>query len=330
MKISTHPLQFRLVLGSFVAFAILFFATPQTHAQDVSLVVSPPSFDIEAKPGETIQKTIKITNNDNDKELIIKAFPIDFIVTDDLGTPIKVTTTASGRYLASPWFTLEKTEFTIPPKGTEQIVIIVTVPSDALPGGHYAGVFFEPLPARGTKSTVSYTTAQIGSLFGITIPGDIKYEALIKNFSTKTNLSEFGPIEFTATIENQSDAHIRPTTKIIIHDMIGRKLVDLPLDEVNIFPFTSRSLNRTWETVWGLGRYTATLSVTYGPGLVASRTMYFWIMPYRLIASVLVVILVLIAIYILINRHLKHREDHRDDEIENLKRKIVEMENRTH
>jgi hypothetical protein len=301
---------------------------PAAHAQEVSLVVSPPRFDIEGKPGETIQKTVKITNNDKDRELIIKAFAIDFIVTDDAGTPIRVTTSASGRYLASPWFTLEKTEFTIAPKATEQILVMITVPKDALPGGHYAGIFFEPVPSRGGATTISYTSAQVGSLFGITVPGDIKYDALIKSFTTKTKLSEFGPIEFNAVIENQSDTHIRPSSKIVIQDMIGRTLADVPLDEVNIFPFTTRTLPGVWETVWGLGRYTATLSVAYGPGLVTSRTLYFWIMPYRLLAAILVVILVMIVIYILVNRHLKHKDDHRDDEIENLKRKIVEMENR--
>lgn len=303
------------------------FAIP-IHAQDISIVVSPPRFDIEAKPGEIIQKTIKITNNDSDRELIIKAFPVDFIVQDNLGTPIKVSQSASGRYLASPWFTLEKSEFTISPKQTEQIVVLITVPKDALPGGHYAGVFFEPVQSKGSKMTVSYTSAQVGSLFGITVPGDIKYDALIKHFTTKAKLSEFGPIEFSAEIENQSDTHIRPTAKITVHDMIGRKLVDLPLSELNIFPFTSRKIDGTWETVWGLGRYTATLSVAYGPGLVTTRTLYFWIMPYRLIAAILVILLVILALYIVIRRHLKSREDHRDDEIENLKRKIIEMENR--
>jgi hypothetical protein len=36
---------------------------------------------------------------------------------------------------------------------------------------------------------------------------------------------------------------------------------------------------------------------------------------------------VLLALYVLIRRHLKSREDHRDDEIDALKRKIAEMEN---
>ena len=309
-------------------FPISYFLFPSlTHAQEVSLVVSPPRIDITANPGETIQKTIKITNDSADRELILQARTFDFIVQDNLGTPIRVTETASGRYLASPWFTLERSELVIPPKSTTQLVAIITIPQDALPGGHYAGVFFEPVTNRGGKNTVSYTTTQVGSLFGITIAGDIKYDALVKSFQTKLNFNEFGPIDFTAELENQSDTHIRPTTKIVIHDMLGRQLTELPLDEVNIFPYTSRLLNGTWNQVWGFGRYTATLSAAYGPGLVASRTIYFWIMPYRLIAAIVVALLVLLAVFILIRRHLKSQNDHRDDEIDELKRKISELEN---
>lgn len=314
------------LFGSFLLW--FFVAFSPVSAQDVSLVVSPPRFDITGNPGEIIQKTIKITNNDGDRELILQTFAIDFIVQDDLGTPIKIDSRKAGKYAASPWFTLEKSELVIPPKGTEQLVVILTIPKDALPGGHYAGVFFEPVTRRGAKSTLSYTSAQVGSLFGITVPGDLKYDALITDFSAGNLVSEFGPIDFSATIENQSDTHISPQSHIAIHDMLGRELTQLKLDEVNIFPYTSRTLKGTWQTVWGLGRYTATLTATYGPGLVATRVLYFWILPYRLLAAILIVFLVALALFVVIRRHLRHREDHRDDEIDSLKRKIAEMENR--
>lgn len=326
MKFSLPKLFSIFLLSSIIS--PLISLTPVQAQETVSLVVSPPSTQIEGKPGETIQKNVKITNNSPESELILQAHVQDFIVQDDLGTPIPVSVTTSGRYLASPWFTLEKSEFVIPANQTMQIVVLINVPDDALPGGHYAGVFFQPVAARNMKKTVSYTAAQVGSLFAITVPGDIKFDALIKDFRTKLDVFEFGPIDFTAVIENQSDTHITPKTNIVIHDMFGRKLADVPVNDVNIFPYTSRTLQATWETVWGLGRYSATLSSAYGPGMLASRTTYFWIMPYRILAAIGVVLLVLLALIISIRRHLKHRQDHRDDEIDELKRKIVELENR--
>lgn len=313
--------------------AIVFLAVslchrvPISHAQDISLVVSPPRTDLEIKPGETLQKTIKVTNT-SATELILGAQTIDFIVSDDAGTPIKVTTEASGRFLASPWFTLETSELVVPPKETATLTVIITAPNDALPGGHYAGIFFEPKERRGEKKTVSYTTAQVGSLFALNVEGDIKYDAVIKDFSVKNYLSEFGPIDFNLTLENQSDTHITPESSITITDMLGRKVEPIKLDSVNIFPFTSRTLSARWDQIWGFGKYIATVSVVYGPsGAITSRDLPFYIIPYRLIAAIVVVLLVMLAVGISIKRHLIHRNDQRDDEIDELKRKIAELEN---
>ena len=109
--------------------------------------------------------------------------------------------------------------------------------------------------------------------------------------------------------------------------MFGRQLETLQLDQLNIFPFTSRTQTIRWSKIWALGRFTATAESMYGPAQVVSRDFIFWIVPYRLIAALLVFVLVLLAIGISIRRHLLHREDQRDLEIDELKRKIAELEN---
>ncbi len=309
------------------AICYLLFSPAQALAQeDISLVVSPPRTDLVIKPGETVQKSIKVTNT-SATELILDAKVIDFIVTDNAGTPIKVTTEASGRFLASPWFTLESSELVVPPKETAQLTVVITAPPDALPGGHYAGIFFEPKERRGERKTVSYTTAQVGSLFALTVPGDLNYDAVIKDFSVQNFVNEFGPIDFSLTVENQSDTHITPETSLVVTNLIGVKSQPIQLDSLNIFPFTSRTQTARWEQVWGFGKYLATATVTYGPGLTTSRDVAFWIIPYRLVAAILVIILVLVASAISLKRHLAHKNDQRDQVIDELKRKIAEMEN---
>lgn len=321
--------NFFVLLACFGFVILNFIFSQEARATDISLVVSPPRTDLAIKPGETLQKTIKVTNTSSE-ELILSAEAIDFIVNDDAGTPIKVTTEASGRFLASPWFTLETSELVVPPKETSTLTVIITAPKDALPGGHYAGIFFEPKERRGEKKTVSYTNAQVGSLFALNVEGDIKYDAVIKDFSVKNYLSEFGPIDFSLTLENQSDTHISPETSIVVTDMLGRKFEPIKLDSINIFPFTGRTQTARWEQIWGFGKYVATVSVVYGPsGAITSRDLPFYIIPYRLIAAILVVLLVIIATSISIKRHLMHRYDQRDNEIDELKRKIAELENNT-
>lgn len=321
--------NFFVLLACFGFVILNFIFSQQARATDISLVVSPPRTDLPIKPGETLQKTIKVTNTSS-TELILSANAVDFIVNDDAGTPIKVTTEASGRFLASPWFTLDTSELAIPPKETAQLTVIITAPKDALPGGHYAGIFFDPKERRGEKKTVSYTTASVGSLFALSVEGDISYDAVIKDFSTKNLINEFGPVDFSLTLENQSDTHITPESSVVITDMLGRELATLKYDSMNIFPFASRTQTLRWDQVWGLGKYLATVTVTYGPhGATTTRTLPFWIIPYRLLAAALVLLLVLLALGISIRRHLLHRSDQRDLEIDELKRKIAELENNT-
>jgi len=299
----------------------------QVKANDISLVVSPPRHDIDAKPGEIIQKAVKVTN-DSEFPVTLSSVVYDFLVQDDAGTPLKVKPEEAGRFMASSWFTTsDETTFTLSPNSFKILNYVLTVPEDALPGGHYAGVYFRQVEYDNSESgTTSKTTPEVGALFSLNIPGDIKYDAQIRNFQTSTRLFEYGPVDFTATIDNNSDTHISPVPSIVIKNMLGRKLEEVTINQLNIFPYTSRSVSATWSKLWGLGRYEATLKVPYGAGSIATSTIFFWIIPYRLIAAALLVLLVLLAIFISVKRHLAYRYDARDEEIENLKRKISELE----
>lgn len=314
-------------LASLLITPLFLLASSTVQAVDFKLIVSPPSASFTAQPGEVIQKTIKITNDSSEPQTISTNIS-DFIVQDDEGTPIKVTAPASGRYLASPWVTIAGDNITLAPQETIALPILIEVPKNALPGGHYAGIFFSPATVGKPDSTGASIRPEVGSLLAITIPGDINYDAQIISFTTTQPIFEFGPVDFTAIIQNQSDTHIAVAPSLMIRDMFGRELSAQSLTATNIFPFTSRTFETTWDQVWGFGRYSAELQAPYGESHVASRMLYFWIIPYRLIAAVLVVLLVLIAIIILVRRHRKHATDQRDQEIDQLKRRLIELENK--
>lgn len=316
----------RLLTTLLFTFSLTIFTSSSAHAQ-VTIVVSPPRHDIEANPGDVVQKTVKITNNSNNT-ITLTAQIFDFIVTDDFGTPEKVGLEEAGRFAASNWFIGDATQLTIEPKQSRTVSYIITIPADALPGGHYAGAFFKYEEYDTSGETVSKTTPEVGSLFSINIPGDITFDALVKSFKTSSRVYEYGPIEFEAQIENLSDTHIRPISKITVRNMIGQTVAEIPLEELNIFPFTSRTLTETWDTLWGLGRYEAVLDVAYGSGNAVEAAIYFWILPYKIIIAILILLAVLLVIFISVRRHLHHRRDDRDDQIDSLKRKIVDLENK--
>jgi len=318
--------SFKFLTIIFTFSFLIFNFTGLAHAQ-VSLVVSPPKVDLKLKPGETAQQAIKITNQTN-QPITVKLSVQDFLVQDNHGTPVKVSQDEAGRFLASPWFHLDRTEFTIQPQKTEVVTVLITTPKNALPGGHYAAVYVEPQLGHKPKSTGPKIVSEVGSLFSLTIQGDVKYDALIHNFRTSKRFFEFGPIDFFAEVENLSDTHISPQPSIVIKNMLGQTIANLPLEKVNIFPLASRFVTGKWERVWGLGKYQATLNIPFGPGKVTSATIFFWIVPWRLLLAILILLLTFIATYILVRRHLKSKHDPRDEEIDQLKRRLAELENK--
>lgn len=147
------------------------------------------------------------------------------------------------------------------------------------------------------------------------------------------------PINFAVRVTNTGNVHSKPSGKIILKNTLGRiltrvgeevilsptgavsgtKLVDyLPVNDSkgNVLPGSSRVFLQPWkgygsivydqtgkrELVWkglGFGRYTAELELNYAGKDLAKQTVSFWILPWKIMAGV---ILGLIALYFLIKK----------------------------
>ncbi len=91
------------------------------------------------------------------------------------------------------------------------------------------------------------------------------------------------------------------------------------LQNINIFPFTSRDFTVSLNKQLLLGRFKAILTAAYGTaGQVATATIFFWVIPYKLIIT-------LIAIFIVIVLIVKLKKIN-EQEMENSQPKIVELE----
>ena len=147
------------------------------------------------------------------------------------------------------------------------------------------------------------------------------------------------PINLMVRLTNTGNVHIRPRGTIAVRNsfgqtltrlgeetvlnpagaVIGSKLVDyLPVNDRggNVLPGSSRVFLQTWkgygsinyapdskkEIVWkglGFGCYTAELELAYAGQNFPKQIIHFWILPWKIISSV---IAVLIALYFLIKK----------------------------
>lgn len=314
-------------------FALALNTSPSVNAQSaLGLSAIPPRLDVTIDPGKVITKEIKV-RNESSSERVISTSVSDFIVNTNDGTPLRVETDETqNRWAASNWVQISPTELKLKPGETKSLTLSVLAPDDAIPGGHYAMVLHSPKNEIVLNATGSSIETNVGTLVYITVNGDIKQDARITDFSAPTFL-EYGPVDFTATIRNESDIHINPIGHIAISDSFGKNVINLPLNNLNIFPYTSRTFENKLDQKWLFGRYKASLQAGYGTagGLLAA-TIFFWVIPWKIILLVLAAIVLLFVLIKLIGQTNPPKKDPQklqelEDELSELKKKYKDSKN---
>jgi len=280
------------------SFLALEFA-PLSYAQSsFGLTAIPPRVEITVKPGEIVTQEIKI-RNESKEEKNIETFLRDFIVTDDLGTPLqleKITDQSTNRWAASAWIQVSPAVYKLKPGETKSLILTIIAPDNALPGGHYGMVLHTSSNDIAITQSGAAVQKNVGSLIYLTVPGDITQNASVKEF-TAPKFSEYGPIDFKTVISNLSDVHITPSGAINIYNTFGFKSAQINLDNTNIFPGTSREFFNTLNRKIMLGRYKAQINASYGTaGQLLTATIFFWVIPYKLIAIILAIIIIIFLI----------------------------------
>ncbi len=286
-------LPLALLLG--LALVGIKHALPAQAAQVLSLAAIPPRVeDLSADPGQTITKQIKVQNQ-GESELAINAEVIDFIVSNNEGTPLFLwNQEADNRWSLAEWLTVSPTRFVIKPGETKILDMLIVVPDDALPGGHYAAVIYKPAESTAPQESLAEVIPSVASLVYLSVNGEVNEEAYVRRLDIP-RFSEYGPIKITAEIENLSDLHIKPQGVIKISNLFKKTLTTLKLDDKNIFPGRSRVFENTWGRKWLFGRFKTSLEASYGnQGQALIATNYFWVIPYKIIIVIVLIITLII------------------------------------
>ena len=325
----------KIILTLFILLASYFINHPSILAQSaMGLTAIPPRLEITINPGEVLTQQIKV-RNDSTTSRTISSVAKDFIVTDDKGTPVQIEgdDDQSNRWASSSWIQISPSSFTLEPKETKVLTVTIIAPDYPTSGGHYAMILHSPKNEVTLSETGSAIETYVGTLVYITIPGDITENAQVKQFSAPA-FSEFGPVDFKTIIANYSDIHIAPKGNISIHNWFGFPTATLALEDVNIFPSTSRQFLNTLDRRFLFGRYTAKLEAGYGStGQALVATLIFWVIPWRLIILVIAAIAIGIVLASLLRKKssasFKNDEDKVEElekELENLKKKYQDRQ----
>jgi hypothetical protein len=283
-----------LLLSSSVAFA----------QESITITAIPPRLELSALPGATLQETIKV-RNESTTEMAFDVLATDFIVNNNQGTPIAVDETVSGRWSLASWISASPKKILLKPQQTTMINLIISLPKNALPGGHYAVITYNPSTEGllGIQGSGSAITQKVGTLVYLNVIGDVVEAANLKEFKAARSFSYYGPMAISAEIENLGDIHFTPKGQLIITNLLGKTVFSNQLEEKNIFPFASRLYDWQFPGKYHLGRYQAKLEASAGSTQIPiNGLIYFWIVPVKELAAVLIVITLIVLISFIARR----------------------------
>lgn len=271
--------------GGALVYSVHDFVTAQTPGQ--GLEVSPPSQEISVDPGKTT--TVKATlRNRSNNAVPISVRIEDFTAKGDEG---QIELTKDSPYSVASWTDVTPATFTLEPGEEQEVTATVTAPADAA-GGRF-GSFVFGAKAESDDPNAAALSQEIASLFLVRVSGPVDEKLDIKALAAP-KFSEFGPVPFDVTFENEGNVHVKTFGLINVTDMFGRKVADVVVPGTNVFPGAERVVKAQLENKFLFGNYTATALMYYGSqNQSISDTTTFFVFPVRIAAVILVIIVLL-------------------------------------
>lgn len=214
----------------------------------------------------------------------------------------------------SSWITLSTESVTVPAGGEVPVSFQVTVPPDAPPCNHFAGIFvsIDPPELRESGAAIGYEVANIVSL---RVTGECVEQASIRQFSTDNYLYGSPNVTFNVRIENSGNTLVRPSGPMEITNMFGKK-VDGGLifndSAAAVFPGDTREFTLDWKGEgYGFGRYEAVVSPVYGEEgakQTMSSTVTFWVLPMKIVLPALgILATLLLVVYVGVKLYVRRK-----------------------
>lgn len=269
-------------------------------------VVGPGKYEARLKPGESKVVNIIVTNRlGKDKTFQIQTE--DFKGTRDLDRPVRLLDGERGPYSLKDYLRIASTTFMIGNAERVTIPVLISIPTDAQPGGLYGSIVIgtvtsaaEQTPKGGSSAGISPVITRIGSLFFIRVEGDVKEDLQFKEFSLRNhkNILSSGPIDFQLLYENNGTVHENPYGIIRVKNLFNTEIIKIEVEPWFILPDSLREREVSWNAPFLFGRYVATAEINRGyKNIIDTREIVFWVIPWKVIALVFIGIMLIVFVF---------------------------------
>lgn len=266
-------------------------------------VIAPGKAELEVEPGDTVTYEVTVSNRMDDGRTFRLEFE-DMAGTEDGSRAVRLLGDQYGPHTMRDFFSVPDTEFTLDENQRARLPITISVPENAEPGGYYGAVLVSTVqrddvrgPGTGAASPV---IARVGTLFFLTIPGEIERGGAVREFSLTEPQwwYERGPIGLSLLMENTGSVHLNPYAEVRITNMFGEEVGFLELEPWFVLPKSLRLREFTWDREWLLGHYTATANINLGyDDRIEEVSVSFWVLPWKVVGGIFIVVFLVLFIF---------------------------------
>lgn len=257
----------------------------RSESAAASFKVYPTIVDVSRDPGGAALGTI-------DVDLAGEGGRRFRVVVEDVGQRpdgTQVYTPASGsRHSASSWVGVSPAAFSGGPNRTQPIQFRIGVPANAEPGDHLTSLTVQRLGSG--RPSIATAVEAVSVRLTIRVRGRLRPRAAITALDVP-GMADGGPVSVATTVRNSGNVTLDfdgvNRAGVTIRDG-GDEKAALPFSG-ELFPGQTREFVSRWEDPPLLGEFEALASVRTGAA-TARRDESFWVIPWREIAALLLLI----------------------------------------
>ena len=251
---------------------------PRPAAAQTSVEASPMRVEMQAIPGASSTQSVTLTNAGT--QLVrVRASLSDWYLSKE-GAPQFEDPGPARAYAASGWVRFAPPEFVIEGGSQATVRFTLTVPQDTEPGGYRTGLLFdftpeEPDPAvRTNRVTVK---SRIATLVYVHVapagrPGQPTASVELTGLQLRTR----DETEVVATLKNVSRRSVRTKGSVVVYDLSGNVVRQIPVPDVPVLPESERDVvvpTNESSTRLPPGQYRVELKIDVGqPAVIVGET----------------------------------------------------------
>ena len=244
MRILSQIRKMALLVGALSIILTPALYAAQAHAEGeqegVGITISPAVVDKEIEAGKSHDDKITVLNRGTvnfDYKVYASGFTVDG---EDYNPTYQGTENAD----ASKWFSFSgETNGTLKSGDMKEIPVSINVPAGTAGGSYYAVVFAETVPDQAQSTGVS-TQKRVGTVFYITVPGEVSRKGDVATWDVKSLQKE--PLTALLRLSNDGSVYYRADVKVSVTDIFGKEKFKYSADPA-VVPGKTRRTQIEWK-----------------------------------------------------------------------------------